>query len=54
MIVSAQLHANLDEPKTHVMVGYFTLRPQVFLELYVQTDLWRAYLASTKTRPQGD
>ena len=54
MIVSAQLHANLDEQKTHVMVGYFTLRPQVFLELYVQTDLWRAYLASAKARPQGD
>ena len=35
MIVSAKLHAGLDEKKTHVMVGYFQLRPQVFLELYV-------------------
>jgi hypothetical protein len=27
------------------MAGYFQLRPQVFLELYVQLDLWQAYLA---------
>ena len=32
MIVSASLHAALDESKTHLMVGYFELRPQVFLE----------------------
>jgi len=35
----------LDEKKTHLMVRYFQLRPQVFLELYVHVDLWRAYLA---------
>ncbi len=45
MIVSAQFHAALDEKQTHVMAGYFELRPQVFLELYVDLDLWRAYLA---------
>ena len=39
MIVSAKLHAGLDENKTHVMVGYFQLRPQVFLELYVEVNL---------------
>ena len=38
MIVSAQLRAGLDEKKTHVMVGYFQLRPQVFLELYVDVQ----------------
>jgi len=27
------------------MVRYFALRPQVLVELYVQADLWRAYLA---------
>jgi uncharacterized protein (TIGR03663 family) len=48
MIVSADLHANLDEKKTHVMVGIFSLRPQIFLELYVQSDLWRAYLERFK------
>ena len=45
MIVSANLHAGLDEKKTHVMVGYFQLRPQVFLELYVDLKLWQAWLA---------
>ena len=41
MIVSAKLQAALDEKKTHVMVGYFQLRPQVFLELYVDLNLWQ-------------
>jgi hypothetical protein len=45
MVVSANLHAALDEKKTHLMVGYFQLRPQIFLELYVQLDLWREWLA---------
>jgi uncharacterized protein (TIGR03663 family) len=45
MIVSAQFHAALDEKGTHVMAGYYELRPRVFLELYVDLDLWRAYLA---------
>jgi len=40
MIASAKLEAKLDEKKTHLMVGYFELRPQVFLELYVQKQLW--------------
>ena len=30
------------------MAGYFALRPQVFLELYVNTNLWISYL---KTQP---
>lgn len=50
MIVSSQLHAALDERQTHVMVGYFELRPQVFLELYVELELWRAYLARNPPR----
>jgi uncharacterized protein (TIGR03663 family) len=45
MIVSAKFHAGLDEKKTHLMPRYFQLRPGVFLELYVELDLWRAYLA---------
>jgi predicted membrane-bound mannosyltransferase len=45
MIVSAQLHAALDEKKTHLMVRYFQLRPQVFVELYVQVDVWKQWLA---------
>lgn len=50
MIASARLHAGLDENKTHLMVGYFELRPRVFLELYVELDLWKAYLAK-RPRP---
>jgi uncharacterized protein (TIGR03663 family) len=50
MIVNASLHAALDDrkPRTHLMAGYFQLRPNVFLELYVNIDLWSAYV---KTLP---
>jgi uncharacterized protein (TIGR03663 family) len=44
MVVSAKLHAGLDEKKTHVMVRYFEMRPGTFFELYVELPLWRAYL----------
>jgi uncharacterized protein (TIGR03663 family) len=51
MIVSASLHAGLDEKKTHVMVGYFQLRPQVFFELYVDLKLWQDWLAQNPPKP---
>jgi uncharacterized protein (TIGR03663 family) len=51
MIVSAKLQAGLDEKKTHVMVGYFQLRPQVFLELYVDLNLWQTWLAKHPPKP---
>ena len=51
MIVSAQFRAGLDEKKTHLMVGYFQLRPQVFLELYVDVKLWQAWLVKNPPRP---
>jgi hypothetical protein len=55
MVVSAKLHGGLDEKKTHVMIGYFEVRPQrapsvenklpgTFFELYVEMPLWKAYL----------
>jgi predicted membrane-bound mannosyltransferase len=44
MVVSAKLRAGLDEKKTHVMIGYFELRPGSFFELYVELPLWRAHL----------
>ena len=49
-IVATDLHAAFDQRpgKTHLMAGYFELRPGVFLELYVQTNLWGAYV---KTLP---
>ena len=52
MIVSAELRAALDEKKTHLMIGYFQIRPQVFLELYVDVKLWQAWL--TKNPPKPD
>jgi uncharacterized protein (TIGR03663 family) len=50
MIVSTALHAKFDERpgKTHLMAGYFELRPNVFFELYVSVDLWSKYI---KTLP---
>jgi uncharacterized protein (TIGR03663 family) len=50
VIVSAKLQAALDEKKTHLMVGYFQLRPQNFLELYVQTNLWQEWLEHRRKR----
>ncbi|MDB6067509.1 MAG: hypothetical protein JWR26_3717 [Pedosphaera sp.] len=50
MVVSTQFHTALDVDKTHVMVGFFQLRPQTFFELYVRSDLWHAYLESVKSR----
>ena len=52
MIVSAKLHAALDEKKSHVMVRYFELRPQVFHELYVDVDLWKRYLQKHPPRTE--
>jgi len=48
MIVSTALRAGFDErpEKTHVMAGYFELRPNVFFELYVSADLWAGYIKS--------
>jgi len=50
MIVSSALQAGFDQrpEKTHLMAGYFELRPGVFFELYVSVDLWAKYI---KTLP---
>jgi uncharacterized protein (TIGR03663 family) len=55
MIVSSAFDAAFDElpEKTHLMSGYFQLRPGVFLELYVELELWKRYLA-TRPRPLDD
>jgi uncharacterized protein (TIGR03663 family) len=45
MIVSASLQAGLDAQQTHLMIGYFELRPGVFMEMYVELELWKAFLA---------
>ena len=51
MIVSASLHANLDEKKTHQMPSYYEFRPGIFFELYVETNLWRTYVEK-RPRPK--
>jgi uncharacterized protein (TIGR03663 family) len=45
MIVSSKLNAALDEKGTHLMVGYFQLRPDAFFELYVEKQLWTTWLS---------
>ncbi len=53
MIVSSKFQAAFDERpnKTHLMAGYFQLRPQVFLELYVEINHWRDYVAAHPPKP---
>jgi uncharacterized protein (TIGR03663 family) len=48
MIVGAELDARFDEKsdKKWIMVGYTELRPQKFLELYVEAELWKKYVAT--------
>jgi uncharacterized protein (TIGR03663 family) len=43
-IVSSTLDADVDQDKAGIMTGMYEFRPGIFLELYVQTDLWNAYL----------
>lgn len=48
MIVSAKFDAQLDEKsaKKWIMAGFTELRPQKFLELYVEIELWKKYVAT--------
>ena len=54
MVVSSGLNAALDEKQTHLMTGYFELRPQVFLELYVEKKLWERYLELNPPKPDPE
>jgi len=45
-IVSTALEPEMDQEKAGLMTGLYELRPGVFLELYVQSNLWSAYLQS--------
>ena len=51
MIVSSKFQAALDEKKTHVMVGYYQLRPEVFFKLYVELHLWQSWLERNPPKP---
>ena len=44
VIGSAKLKLHLDAAGGYVMAGYYQLRPQVFLELYVERGLWERHL----------
>ncbi len=48
IICSSKLDAGLDEKsgKKWLMAGYTELRPQRFLELYVELELWKKYVAT--------
>jgi predicted membrane-bound mannosyltransferase len=48
-IVSSKLSLAPEYQTTHVMAGYFELRPEVFLQLYVDGDLWKKYVTRKKT-----
>lgn len=50
MIVSSKFQAALDENRTHIMRHEFALRPGVYVELYVELELWKAYLAKDPLR----
>jgi hypothetical protein len=44
IIISPKLEAGLDAGKAGLMAKIFELRPGTFLEIFVQTNLWSAYL----------
>jgi uncharacterized protein (TIGR03663 family) len=46
MIVSTKFQSRLETNDTHVAAGMFELRPDNFVELYVQSNLWRTYVES--------
>ena len=48
VLVSAKLNAALDDKsgKAWIMTGYYELRPNVFLELYVERGLWEKFVAT--------
>lgn len=39
---------------THLMTGFFAIRPSVFLQIWVRMDLWKAYLGSRRRQPGQD
>lgn len=48
ILASAKLGAALDDKsdKRYIMTGYYELRPNVFLELYVERGLWEKFVAT--------
>ena len=54
MIVSTKLTSPLDSATTHVLVGIFQLRPNTFFKLYVEQQLFDAYVRSGLARELPD
>ena len=48
ILTSAKLDAKLDDKsnKAYIMTGYYELRPNIFLELYVERGLWEKFVAT--------
>ena len=48
MLVSARLDAKLDDKsaKAYIMAEFYELRPNVFMELYVERGLWEKFVAT--------
>jgi len=53
-IVSARLRSALDDKsnKACLMTGLYELRPGTFLELYVEMDLWKKFVATLPREPE--
>lgn len=53
VLCSAKLDAKLDEKsdKRWIMTGYYELRPNVFLELYIERGLWEKFVATVPRDP---
>ena len=49
-IISARLEPTVDPDKAGIMTGLYELRPGVFFELYVQSNIWSAYLQHRASR----
>jgi hypothetical protein len=56
VIVAARLDARLDEKSDRrwLMVGLFEQRPGVFLELYVEKDLWTRFVGAMKREVESE
>lgn len=52
MIISRKFNAALDKDNSHLNVGLFELRPQNWFDIYVETNLWNAYLQTRITKSQ--
>jgi predicted membrane-bound mannosyltransferase len=56
ILVNARLEAALDErsSKKWLSVGMYEIRPKVFLEMYVEFEVWRKYLETRPPPPPDD